>query len=283
MAIASRFATWSSFVKIEHTLFSLPLLFAGAFLAAAGAPEPLVLVWIAAAGAGARTLAMALNRIIDRAVDAANPRTAGRELPAGRMTLAEAWLVAALGLTVYLAACLMLPPICLRLSPIPVAVFLLYPYLKRVTSLAHFGIGLALSLAPLGAWVAVKGTLEGSGPAIWLALFTGLWVAGFDIIYATLDEEFDRSEGIHSLPGRLGSRNALVIAAIVHLAALAALTRLYALALGGGVALAALVATAITLALEHRLAHRVNLAFFQLNLVVGFLVFGMVAAGVLGI
>lgn len=279
-ALGRRVATWSSFVKIEHTLFSLPLLFAGAVLAAGGMPAPLLLVWIAAAGTGARTLAMALNRIIDRTIDAANPRTVARELPAGKMSLLEAWGVALAGLALYLVSCLALPPLCLLLSPIPVAVFVGYPYLKRFTPLAHFGIGGALALAPLGAWVAVTGTLSDATPAIWLAAFTWLWVAGFDIIYATLDEEFDRRSGIHSLPGRMGRLPALRVAAGVHAAAFLALAMLFAIELSGPLALTALLATGAVLAAEHRLAHRVNLAFFQLNLVVGFLVLTMVAAGV---
>lgn len=281
-AMASRAGTWASFVKIEHTLFSLPVLFGGAFLAADGVPGLPVLAWIALAGAGARTLAMALNRIIDRHIDADNPRTAVRELPAGRMTLAEAWGVAAAGLAVYLAACLQLPPLCLQLSPVPVAVFVAYPYLKRLTSLAHFGIGLALGLAPLGAWVAVTGSLAGSEPALWLALFTWLWVAGFDIIYATLDEAFDRGSGLHSLPGRLGRGPALAVSATVHVVAIGALTMLYLRHLSGVVSLLALVVVGGLLATEQRLAHRVDLAFFHINIVVGFAVLAFVALGVAG-
>lgn len=282
-AASSRAATWAAFVKIEHTLFSLPVLFGGAFLAAEGVPDPVTLAWIAAAGAGARTLAMALNRIIDRHVDARNPRTATRELPGGRMSLAEAWGVAAAGLALYLVACLQLPPLCLWLSPVPVAVFVAYPYLKRVTSLAHFGIGLALALAPLGAWVAVTGGLAGSGAVLLLATFTWLWVAGFDIIYATLDEAFDREAGLHSLPRRLGRRRALVVSAGVHALAVAALVVLYSRHLSGVVSLLMVAVVAGLLAAEQRLAHRVNLAFFHLNIVVGFAVFALVALGVAGV
>lgn len=282
-ATLRRAGTWAAFVKLEHTLFSLPVLAGGAFLAAGGPPALPVLAWATLAGAGARTLAMALNRIIDRRIDATNPRTAGRELPAGRMSLAEAWSVAAGGLAVYLAACAQLPPLCLRLSPVPVVVFALYPFLKRLTPLAHFGIGLALALAPLGAWVAVRGSLAGSRPVVLLAIFTWLWVAGFDIIYATLDEAFDRASGLRSLPARFGSRPALAMAAGVHALAMSALLVLYFAYLEGTVALVLLVAVGATLALEHRLAHRVDLAFFHLNIAVGFLVLAGVAAGVAGV
>jgi len=281
--MASRPLTWASFVKLEHTLFSLPVLFGGAVLAAAGMPEPMTLVWITLAGTGARTLAMALNRLIDRRIDARNPRTAGRELPAGRMSVAEAWGIAIAGAVLYIAACAQLPPICLWLSPVPVAVFVLYPYMKRFTPLAHYGVGLALALAPLGAWVAVRGELGGLQPALWLAGFTWFWVAGFDIIYATLDEQFDREHGIQSLPGRFGARTALRISQATHLLAVLSLVVLYARFLSGPLALATLVILAAVLAAEQRLASRVNLAFFQLNLVVGFLVFGFVVLGVIGI
>lgn len=281
--VGSRMGTWAAFVKLEHTLFSLPVLFAGALLAADGIPALRVLAWITVAGAGARTLAMALNRIIDRRLDARNPRTAIRELPAGRMTLTEAWAVAAGGLALYLFACLQLPPLCLQLSPVPVAVFVAYPYLKRITSLAHFGIGLALALAPLGAWVAVTGSLGGVEPALWLAAFTWLWVAGFDIIYATLDETFDRQSGLHSLPGRLGLRRALLVSAAVHVLAVATLLVLYFRHLGGAASLAMVGIVAVLLAAEQRLAHRVDLAFFHLNIVVGFAVLAAVALGVAGI
>jgi 4-hydroxybenzoate polyprenyltransferase len=281
--MGSRARTWASFVKLEHTLFSLPVLFGGAVLAARGLPDARALLWIALAGTGARTLAMALNRLIDRTIDARNPRTATRELPAGRMGVAEAWGVAAVGAALYLAACLQLPPICLRLSPIPVAVFVIYPYMKRFTPLAHYGVGSALALAPIGAWVAIRGDLSAMEPVLWLAGFTWMWVAGFDIIYATLDEQFDREEGIQSLPGRLGASRALLVSRATHALAVGCLVVLYGRFLSGPVALAALVAVAVVLLLEQRLASRVNLAFFHLNLVVGFLAFAVVAFGVAGI
>ena len=199
------------------------------------------------------------------------------------MGVAEAWGVALAGAALYVVACAQLPPICLWLSPVPVAVFVLYPYMKRFTPLAHYGVGLALALAPLGAWVAVRGDLEGLQPALWLAGFTWFWVAGFDIIYATLDEQFDREHGIQSLPGRFGAATALTISKATHLLAVLCLVVLYARFLSGPLTLATLVVLAAVLAAEQRLASRVNLAFFQLNLVVGFLAFGFVVLGVIGI
>lgn len=272
--------TLFSFVKFEHTLFSLPLLVAGAVLAAGGLPGAAPLAWILVAGTGARTLAMALNRILDRAIDARNPRTADRELPSGRMSLGAAWGVAAGGLGLFYLAVLRLPPICLKLSPIPLAIFVAYPLLKRFTPLAHFGVGAALGFGPIGAYAAVTDRVLPLGGVHWLALFTWLWVAGFDVIYATMDESFDRAEGLHSLPAALGRSRALAVAACVHAAAFASLVVLTATDLHGTVAWVLLGTVGLLLAWEHRSAHAVDFAFFRINLAVGFLVLALVGAGV---
>jgi 4-hydroxybenzoate polyprenyltransferase len=289
---------YARFLKIEHTVFSLPMIFAGTLLAD---PAGLTIgraAWILLAGAGARTAAMGLNRIIDRKIDAANPRTAARELPSGALSLREAWAIVAIGVVTYLAAAALLSPLCLALSPIPLAVFVAYPYLKRVTPLCHLGVGAALGLAPLGGWLAAGprtfGEIgEGLLAPLLLAAFTLMWVAGFDVIYATLDEESDRRGGIRSLPALLGRARALRVAALLHAAGVAALVALHAVAFGGLAALAAgsaaapplaplafLAATAVLLIIEHRSAWNVDLAFFKINLLVGIAVFGFVAAGV---
>jgi 4-hydroxybenzoate polyprenyltransferase len=283
MSVRGRTANWASFVKVEHTLFSLPVLFAGAILAARGWPGPTLLGWILLAGIGARTLAMALNRLIDRRVDADNPRTANRELPAGRMTVAEGRAIAAAGLLAYAFACWQLPPLCRWLAPVPVAVFVMYPYLKRVTPFAHFGVGLALALAPLGGWVAIRGDLASPEPVLWLAAFTLLWVAGFDVIYATLDAESDRRTGIRSLPSWLGVAGALRISALAHLLAVVALVLLYSRFLAGTMAGIGVIVVVALLLAEQRLAAHVNFAFFQINIAVGFVVLGVVVFGVYGI
>src|SRR5688572_12725461 len=192
----SRFAAYGRFVKVEHTLFSLPLLFSGAYLAAGQLPSGRLSFLIILAGFGARTTAFALNRIIDRQIDSRNPRTATRELPAGKMGLKEAWGVGLFGAAVYLYAAAAIAPICLYLSPVPIIVFAGYPYLKRFTAWAHLGIGLADALAPLGGWLAVNQSFSNVGPALWLGGFTFFWVSGFDVIYSTLDEKFDRESGI---------------------------------------------------------------------------------------
>jgi len=279
---SSRAATWVSFVKFEHTLFSLPLLYAGAVIAAGGLPKVPTALLILAAGTGARTAAMGLNRIIDREIDARNPRTEARELPRGTMKLAEAWGIVLGGLALYLASCAVLSPVALRLSPIPLLAFVLYPYAKRFTPLAHYGVGLALSFAPLGGFVAVTGSTADAGAVLWLAGFTFFWVAGFDIIYATLDIDFDRAEGLRSVPAKLGRERALGVAMLTHALGIGCLAMLYVADLSGPVAVAGIVATAAVLIAEHVLAERVNLAFFQLNIIVGFLVFGTAWAGTQG-
>ncbi len=222
-----RLAAYVRFVKMEHTLFSLPLLFSGAVLAAGHLPS-LKLSWrIILAGFGARTAAFAFNRIIDRHIDKLNPRTVVRELPAGKMSLLEAWGVGFFGIMVYECAAWTIAPICFYLSPVPLAAFLLYPYLKRFTPLAHFGVGAADALAPLGGWMAVQKSFTNVGPALWLGAFTFFWVSGFDVIYSTMDEAFDRAQGLRSLPSHYGKKNALRISGILHALAFACLVMLY--------------------------------------------------------
>jgi 4-hydroxybenzoate polyprenyltransferase len=280
---AERVRTYASFVRLEHTLFSLPLILAGVFAAPGGPLEASRWAWIAIAAAGARTAALALNRLIDRRIDAANPRTRDRELPAGRMRLAEAgWLLAG-SVAAYGAACAALGPWFLRVAVVPLGVFALYPYLKRFTPLCHLGVGAALALAPLAGYAAAHPDLAEPAAALWLAGFALLWVSGFDVIYATLDEDFDRSHRLHSLVVWLGRRRALSVSAGLHLLAFLCLT----CAAGALLALpaplpswalpavvAGLTAAGVLLYLEQRWAEDVNLAFFKVNVLVGFAVLG---------
>jgi len=229
-----------SFAKIEHSLFSLPLLLAGAKLGAEAQtgssgswPSLGTLGLIAVAGVGARMMGMAMNRVFDRRLDAMNPRTAGRELPTGRMTLAAGLGVAAAGLGLYLLACWLLGPLCLALSPVPAVPLITYSLLKRFTNLCHFGIGLCLALAPLGAYVAASGTAGMSQSVLLLGLFTFCWMSGFDIIYSLEDLASDRRTGVRSLPVSLGPAGASAVAAGVHVFALAALALLWR-STGGG-------------------------------------------------
>lgn len=276
---AQRLATWSRFVKLEHTIFSLPMLVAGGWLAADGFPGWRVLGLIVLAGFGARVVALGLNRLIDRKIDAANPRTQVRELPRGTMSPGEGWGVVVAGLVVYLAAAALIAPICLLLSPVPLAVFVLYPYMKRFTPLAHFGVGLGLAVAPLGAWMAVRQSFDGCGPALLLGAFTLFWVAGFDIIYATDDIEFDRSAGLNSIPALLGRDRALQVSGLLHLLAFALLAILFWWQLRTPLAGVLLILTGLLLLLEHRKGEAVETAFFRINAALGFVVLIFVMAG----
>jgi 4-hydroxybenzoate polyprenyltransferase len=276
----SRLSVYAGFVKLEHTVFSLPLIVAGAVLGAGGWPAPSTLGWIAAAAVGARVVAMGLNRLIDAELDARNPRTSRRELPRGAMTRKEAWAIVVAAGGLYVAAAAALGPLCRWLSPIPVALFVLYPYLKRFTALSHVGLGLAWSMAPLGGWVAASGSLARLGEVGWLWLFSVLWVAGFDVIYATMDEAFDRETGLHSLPARLGSRAALRWAAWWHAAAFLTLGMLWHAQLRSVAALGWLALIGALFIWQHAIAaRRPAFAFFQLNGALGFLVLVLVGSG----
>jgi 4-hydroxybenzoate polyprenyltransferase len=280
-----------SFVKIEHTLFSLPMIYAGMALGLHAdrmngivfAPAAIVRIALLILGAatGARTIGFAINRIVDRHIDAKNPRTASRELPAGRMTIRNAYTVLLAALIVYFASAAALNPLCLLLSPIPVIVFGIYPFMKRFTSLSHFGLGASLALGPLGAYFAVRPTFPGAWPAILLSFFTWLWASGFDIIYSTSDEAFDKREGLFSLPARFGSRRALQLSGMIHFLSFLVLVGVYLIAFRGSlIAGTLLLISGLLLYLEQKRSADVQLAFFKINAVVGFVVLLFVIAGV---
>lgn len=211
------------FTKIEHSVFSLPFLFAGAWLGAGGMlPSLKTLGLIFSAGTGARLMGMAMNRILDRDLDALNPRTAGRELPRGALTLATTYAVAAAGFLLYLASCALLGNLALLLSPIPPIILISYSLLKRFTCCCHLGVGLCMGLAPIGAYIAVSGAWPQQTHIVLLILFTICWMIGFDIIYALQDLDFDRRWGIHSLPAAFGNAQAQILAALIHVIALLA-------------------------------------------------------------
>ena len=268
------------FIKIEHTLFSLPLIFSGVFLAMKELPTLGLVVLILTAATGARTAALALNRIIDREIDRRNPRTSVRELPSGRMNVVEAILVLLTGIAVYLVSAVLISPFCLALSPLPLIVFAIYPYMKRFTVLAHFGVGLGLAMAPLGGWFAVVHSFENLLPAVLLSLFTLFWVTGFDIIYSTLDELFDREEQLFSLTSKYGRKTAMRFSALFHFLAFVALAILFILYIKAIAALPLLMLSGLLLYLEHRKAEDVELAFFRINAVLGFVILGMIVVGV---
>jgi 4-hydroxybenzoate polyprenyltransferase len=270
-----------SFVKIEHTLFSLPLIFSGMLLASHGAlPAVGLILLVLAAATGARTVAFALNRMIDRHIDGRNPRTASRDLPSGRMNMQEALGVMSAGMGLYFGAAYLIAPFCLMMSPIPLAVFLVYPTMKRYTPLAHFGVGMGLAMGPLGGWFAVSPRLEHLLTPALLSLFTLLWVAGFDIIYATLDEEFDRQESLYSFPSRFGRARALRWSGVLHVAAFMILAVLFVQSVLSLLALPLLLLTGVLLYVEQKKADDVELAFFKINAIAGFSVLAMIGVGV---
>jgi 4-hydroxybenzoate polyprenyltransferase len=258
------------FTKIEHTAFSLPLVIAGSWIATQGrSPGLPILLLIVAAAAGARIFGMSFNRIFDRSIDALNPRTASRELPSGRMSVRMALAVALTGLGVYVAACTVLGGWCLVLSPVPLVPLLGYSLLKRFTALCHFGIGLCLALAPLGAYVATTGDIRFSAGIVLFAVFVFFWLSGADIVYTLLDLDHDRANGIHSLPAAVGRRNALAISAGCELIALGALTAVYIVSGRGAASTAVLLLSAAAMALMVLPPIPAALRFFPISTAAG--------------
>ncbi len=267
-----------SFVRFSHTIFALPFALAAAVMARMEVPRAATLAWIATAMVGARSLAMALNRLIDADIDAANPRTASRELPSGRLGVGQVVAFCAVSLAVLLVAVSQLPEECWVLWPIPVAAFVLYPLAKRVTWMCHLALGLTIGIAPMGAWLAVTGDL--SAAPIMLGLGVALWIAGFDIIYALLDVDFDRGHGVQSVPARFGEARALWFTRVLHAAAIALLVGAGVAAGSGPTYFVGVGACALVLLYENAIVRpgdtsRVQAAFAQSNglLAVVFLVF----------
>lgn len=201
-------------IKFSHSVFALPFAFTAALLASGGIPPIDKIVWITVAMLSGRSAAMGLNRVIDRRIDALNPRTSNREIPAGKVRMVEASVFIVLSLLVFLYTAYRLNPLCLKLSPIAIGAFILYPYTKRFTWLSHIVLGLAISGAPLGAWIAVRGTFDAD--IIPLVLSVLFWLAGFDVLYALQDVEFDRKTGLYSIPGRFGTATALLLSRVFH-------------------------------------------------------------------
>lgn len=264
-------ATYLSFVKFEHTLFALPFAYGGMLLAERSWPGLGTFLWITLAMVGARTASMAINRVIDAELDAKNPRTATREIPTGRLSKRDGLLLTILGFAVLLLSAWQLNPLTLALAPVAVAVLSLYPYAKRLTWLCHAWLGLAIGAAAAGGWIAVTGAFAPAALVLWLAV--GLWIAGFDVIYAVLDYDFDTRQGIYSIPARFGIEPALKLAALTHL--LAWLGFALALPLSGSswpYALGLLVMAGL-LIYQHRLVAKrgvaVALKAFNLNLWIG--------------
>ncbi len=265
VALAQRFA---NLVRIEHTVFALPYAYVGAILAVGGWPGISALGWITVAMVGARSFAMAVNRLVDAAIDARNPRTAGRELPAGRLKRSQVVLFAVASLAVFVAGVSQLAPITRWLAPLVVIPMVIYPYLKRFTPLCHLWLGVVDGLAPVGGWVAVTGRFD---IAAWLlGAAVACWIAGFDIIYATMDIEVDRAQGLHSMPADYGIARALHVSRALHALSVVALAAVgFSLGLGPVYAIG-VVAVAALLAYEQNLVSpgdlsRVDMAFLSVN------------------
>ena len=255
-------------IKFSHTVFALPFALTGALLAAGGLPSGRQIIWIVLAMVGARTAAMGLNRLIDAEIDARNPRTADRAIPAGQIGKGTTALYIAASLALLLAAAAQLNPLCLKLSPLAIFFLVLYSYCKRFTALAHVVLGICLAAAPIGAWIAIRGVV--AVPALILGGIVLFWVAGFDILYALQDLEFDRDAGLHSIPVALGVSGSLWTARLFHLAMLGLLIALpMTLALGTPFSVGIVVITCM-LAYEHWLLKdgdltKLDAAFFNMN------------------
>ena len=270
----------ASLVRIEHTVFALPFAYVGAFLAAAGWPGLGNVVWVTTAMVGARTLAMALNRLVDAELDARNPRTASRELPSGALTRIQVLALSGVALAVFLIAVFQLDPVVRWLWPIPVAMFFVYPYLKRFTWLSHLWLGACLGLAPVGAWLAISGNAPWESWVIGGAVL--LWVAGFDLFYSLYDLEHDRREGLHSWAVRFGERGVFRGARTFH-AGTVTLLAVAGVGLDAGILYwLGVVVTAALLAYEHAIVRpgdlrRLDAAFFTVNGVISVAYFAFVA------
>ncbi len=268
-------------VKFEHTLFALPFALIGLLVATAGRPPGRVLLWVVVAMVGARSAAMAFNRLVDREYDRRNPRTADRHLPTGAVTPREAALFTALAAAVFVLAAERLNPLCLALSPVALAVILLYSYTKRFTEASHLVLGLSLAIAPVGAWLAATGRFAPF--PLWTAAGVLCWVAGFDTIYACQDVDFDRRAGLRSLAARLGVRRALLAARGLHVVAVVCLAIAFGRApeLGASARVGVAIMVAL-LVIEHRLVRvgdlaHIDRAFFTLNSWIGVMLLAAVA------
>lgn len=260
--------TFLEMIKFEHTIFALPFAYLGAFLAANGVPSASKLLWITLAMIGARTAAMSLNRLIDRRIDARNPRTDMRALPAGQLRVMEVYIYTALSFALLCYSAYKLNSLALKLMPIAVFFLVAYSYTKRFTWACHFFLGISLGLAPAGAWIGVTGYWDLAPVLLGLGVMT--WVAGFDIVYACQDVEFDRKEGLHSIPAIFGVQRALEISFLLHI-----LAPLLFIAVGMVLSMGWLyyvgVALAIVLLLrQHRIVtandlSKIGIAFFNLN------------------
>lgn len=264
-----KLATTLEMIKFEHTLFALPFAFLGAILAANGIPTWWQILWITVAMVGARSAAMTFNRIVDRDIDAKNPRTAKRELPTGKLSVGFAWAFLYVSVGVFVLASYMLNWLTFALSPVALLFVLGYSFAKRYTAFAHMILGVALAISPSAAWIAVRGALDSEVPIL-LSLFVLMWTAGFDVLYACQDFEFDRKAGLRSIPARFGIARSLWIARLFHFQAFIVLLLLYLVSGLGWIAVGGVVTVGLLLIYQHTLVKpndlsRMNAAFFTTN------------------
>lgn len=260
---------WAEMIKLEHTVFALPFALSGLLLSISTMPSWSTVGWTVVAFTGARAAAMTLNRLIDSKIDGLNPRTSMRAIPAGKISSGQAVVFSILSFAVMLFAAAHLPPICLWLSPIALIWLTIYSYTKRITWLCHLILGIAIGGAALGGWVAAAGSIVGYAPWL-LSLAVATWVAGFDIIYACQDVDFDREQHLHSLPARFGVAEALLIARALHVVTVASFILLGATLNLGSIYFAGAALVGVMLVYEHRLVSaddlsKVNAAFFTVN------------------
>jgi len=265
----SKLQTTLSMIKFEHTLFALPFAFLGAIMAANGLPTWKQILWITVAMVGARSAAMTFNRIVDREIDAKNPRTANRELPTGRLSLSFAWGFLYLSIAVFLVASYSLNWLTFALSPVALLFVLGYSYAKRYTAIAHLLLGIALAIAPSAAWIAVTGSLSDPVPIL-LSLFVVMWTAGFDVLYACQDYDYDRKAGLQSIPAKFGIARSLWIARLFHFQAFVVLLVLWLVSGMEWISLAGIGLVSALFMYQHSLLKpndlsKMNAAFFTTN------------------
>ncbi len=283
-AVLQKLTVYLRMIKFSHSIFALPFAFTSALIAASGIPSLRQIFWISVAMVGARSGAMGLNRIIDRNIDKANPRTVGREIPAGIIATGEAVGFVVLSFCLMVLAAYMLNPLCVMLSPIAMGVLFLYSFAKRFTWMAHFVLGLAISAAPLGAWIAIRGTFDMQVLPLVLAVI--FWLAGFDALYALQDIAFDRSYGLFSIPQRFGIGKTLIFARLAHTISFSLLILNGLLCALGGLYWAGMVVIAGLFLYEHSLVKqddlsRLDMAFFNMNGYISMTVFIFTLADIL--
>ena len=268
-SLIAKLGTTLEMIKFEHALFALPFAFLGAVMAAGGLPTWQQILWITLAMVGARSAAMTFNRIADREIDAKNPRTANRELPSGKLSVEFAWVFLFVSIGIFLLAAYSLNWLTFVLSPVALVSVLGYSYAKRFTAFAHLLLGWSLAISPTAAWIAVRGEIDSEVPLL-LSLFVLMWTAGFDVMYACQDYEFDKKSGLHSIPARFGIARSLWMARLFHFQAFIVLLLLYLVSELGVVALVGVGAVALLLVYQHTLVKandlsKMNAAFFTTN------------------